>query len=541
MSVAEIDHWGTWMNNVMLAGLVCACAFAAPPAPGTGSIEGNVFNSLTGAPVRKVVVELMTSQVWIRLSAETDAAGGFQFTALPPGSYSLSAKRSGFLDRPARRPIVLGQDEHVTNVEVRLPPQGVISGHVLDEDGDPVSSARAWIFKQVYRDGRKQWDQLNGVSLADETGEYRFPNLTPGRYLVKAENLRPMIYNHYVGPDLQEKSAMSYAPAYYLNAPSEQTASPVEVGVGAEVRDIDIHLSKFAVAPFFHVSGRVTGLPPDSSITVGIFMRSIDGFSRADGTQAGPPEYAFNVRAQPGQYEIFANVYSGGPEAYASSSVNVAGDITGVVLSLNPAPEVTGRISVAENGSQPKLKGVKATLRQLRSQIGVTVVQSDAAGKLVFPKPTAPGHYSLAVDENSIPDGCYLRSVKVGGQEVSADDIEIRFSTEIEIVLSNKAGTITGSIVDNDDKPFPKSRATLIPSDTNSRPAAQIADDAGKFKFTALRPGTYKLLAWEDVDDSSWQDPEFRKKYEGRAKEITVGPSETQNAQLRAIAAEEMN
>jgi uncharacterized protein (DUF2141 family) len=131
--------------------------------------------------------------------------------------------------------------------------------------------------------------------------------------------------------------------------------------------------------------------------------------------------------------------------------------------------------------------------------------------------------------------------MKVGGQEVSADDIEIRFSTEIEIVLSNKAGTITGSIVDNDDKPFPKSRATLIPSDTNSRPAAQIADDAGKFKFTALRPGTYKLLAWEDVDDSSWQDPEFRKKYEGRAKEITVGPSETQNAQLRAIAAEEMN
>lgn len=437
--------------------------------------------------------------------------------------------------------MVLGQDEHVANVEVRLSPQGLITGHVLDEDGDPVSSARAWIFKQVYRDGRKQWDQINTGSLTNETGEYRFPNLTPGRYLVKAENLRPMIYNHYVGPDLQEKSAMSYAPAYYPDAPSEQTASPVEVGVGAEVRDIDIHLSRFAMAPYFHVSGRVTGLPSDSSITVGIGMHSIDGFGRADGTQAGPPEYAFNVRAQPGQYEIFANVYSGGPEAYASSSVNVAGDITGIVLSMNPAPEVTGRISMAENGSRPKLKGVKATLHQLRSQLGVPVVQSDAAGKLVFPKPTAPGHYSLAVDANSLPDGCYLRSVKVGGQEVSADDIDIRFSTEVEIVLSNQAGTITGSIADNDDRPFPKSRATLIPSDSNSRPATQFTDDDAKFKFTALRPGTYKLFAWEEVDEGLWQDPDFRRKYESKAQEITVGPNETQKVQLRAIAAEEMN
>jgi uncharacterized GH25 family protein len=168
-------------------------------------------------------------------------------------------------------------------------------------------------------------------------------------------------------------------------------------------------------------------------------------------------------------------------------------------------------------------------------------VHADAMGKLAFPQPTPPGHYAIALDARSIPDGCYVKDVKLGGQEVSADGFEIRSSAEIEIILSNKAGTITGSVVDNDGKPIPSSRATLIPSDTNSRPAAQTADDGGKFKFAALRPGTYKLYAWEEVDDSLWQDPEFRKKYESRAKEITVGPSETQNVQLSAIAAEEMN
>jgi hypothetical protein len=42
------------------------------------------------------------------------------------------------------------------------------------------------------------------------------------------------------------------------------------------------------------------------------------------------------------------------------------------------------------------------------------------------------------------------------------------------------------------------------------------------------------------VDNDLWQDPESSKKYENRATQVTVGPSETQKAQLRVIAAEEM-
>lgn len=53
-----------------------------------------------------------------------------------------------------------------------------------------------------------------------------------------------------------------------------------------------------------------------------------------------------------------------------------------------------------------------------------------------------------------------------------------------------------------------------------------------------LRPGKYKLFAWEEVDDDVW--PDFLKQYESRAAEITVGQSETQNVQLRLIPAELM-
>ena len=117
------------MRRLLLAGLISAFALAAQPNPAAGSIEGHVFNSLTGAPLRKATVVLttpptMTSQ--IRLVADTDAEGRFQFIGLPPGTYRLSASHTGFLDRPTRRPIPLGPNDQVTDAEIRLPPQSEI-------------------------------------------------------------------------------------------------------------------------------------------------------------------------------------------------------------------------------------------------------------------------------------------------------------------------------------------------------------------------------------------------------------------------------
>jgi hypothetical protein len=168
----------------------------------------------------------------------------------------------------------------------------------------------------------------------------------------------------------------------------------------------------------------------------------------------------------------------------------------------------------------------------------VSELRSDAAGRFVSSKPLAPGHY--AVNVRSIPDGFFVREMKLGGQGISTDDFEIASSGQLEIVLSNTAGQIVGSVADADGKPFPSSSVTLVPLDGRSWPAKQAPDDAGNFQFTNLRPGKYNLFAWEEVDDDLWQDPEFRKQYESRVTEITVGPGETQHVQLRMIAAEEM-
>ena len=199
------------MGELLLAGLVAACSMAAQPAPGTGSLAGYVLHSFTSAPVRKATVILTAPQ--IRLVAETGADGRFEFTGLPPGTYLLSASHAGFLGRRARRPVVLGGDGHVTDAEIRLPPQGVIAGHVLDEDGDPVGGAIVTITKQVYRDGRKQWERIDPAVRASENGEYRFANLAPGRYLVRAYSQRPPVDSRYGAPDSPGKTRMVYEPS----------------------------------------------------------------------------------------------------------------------------------------------------------------------------------------------------------------------------------------------------------------------------------------------------------------------------------------
>ena len=72
------------MRHLAIAALFCFSALADD-----GSIAGRVINSVTNAPVRKATVDLHRSSGTPSLAVvtDTDAAGAFQFTGLPPGIY----------------------------------------------------------------------------------------------------------------------------------------------------------------------------------------------------------------------------------------------------------------------------------------------------------------------------------------------------------------------------------------------------------------------------------------------------------------------
>jgi hypothetical protein len=298
------------MKYLWLAGLVSACTLAAQSKPDAGSIAGHVFDSLTGEPLRKATVTAITSSPMRQLVDDTDAEGKFQFTGLPAGTYKLFASRAGFLDHAARRPILLGTGEDVADSEIRLPPQGVVAGRVLDEDDDPAAGTRVFILKQAYRNGRKQWNTV-ADAVANDTGEYRLAKLAPRYYILLARSELPRINNRF-----GESPKATYIPTYYPNASTQEAALPLEVGVGADLRDTDIHLLKRALPPLFHVTGRVVGAPADSPrITVtSIGADQLDCYG--GDALARPPEYAFDLASRPGQCTILATCADSARQAH---------------------------------------------------------------------------------------------------------------------------------------------------------------------------------------------------------------------------------
>ncbi|WP_321474473.1 carboxypeptidase regulatory-like domain-containing protein [uncultured Paludibaculum sp.] len=522
------------MTRLLLAGFLALRALAAQSSSNVGSVDGLVVNSLTSAPIRKAIVSLSQPVGPIHLSADTDPAGQFQFTGLPAGVYQLSANRAGYLPRPTGITVTLGSAGRATAPAIRLRPQGVISGRVLEDDAEPAPGATVFVYRQVYRTGRKRWERLNAAAPANEAGEYRVGNLTPGTYLLQALNQRRQANSHYGDPAQTGLRPSFFIPVYHPNSPTQESATAVQVGVGAEVGGIDIRLIKVTRPPSVHVKGKVTGVPggPQTGVSVGLFPRE-EGVPGGSNVEANGPDYAFDLSVPPGDYEIRANVYSGGPEAYGSGTLSVAGDVEGVVVAVSPAPVVTGRILLAEPGGQVNLKGIRVLILDSTSSDG-DFVRADAAGRFVLPSRLRPGRYALVV-LGPLPAGYYTRAVKLGGEEITPESFEITASAQLEIILSKTAGTITVSVTNDQGAPVPVGVVTLIPEDARAQMEKGALDDRGQVQFTSLRPGKYKLHAWQEMEDDLWQGPEFRKQYDARAAEVTVGPSETQSAQLRVI------
>src|SRR5207302_7865487 len=146
----------------------------------------------------------------------------------------------------------------VKAINFKLAPQGVITGKVLDEDGEPVANVQVRAQRSISRGGKKQWNVMANTNTSD-IGEYRLPELQPGRYVVVTSPRNSNGMNMGNTPSMEPLPStpeMTYAATFYPSTPDSSTAMPIDVGEGGEVRNIDIRLVKTRV---FRVRGKVVG------------------------------------------------------------------------------------------------------------------------------------------------------------------------------------------------------------------------------------------------------------------------------------------
>jgi Carboxypeptidase regulatory-like domain len=281
-------------------------------APG-GRISGHVVAADTGRPVKRARVFLNAAELPGGRGMLTDDSGAYEITDLPAGRYTLNVSKSGFvsLSYGQRRPLQAGtplqllEGQQLKSVDFSLPRGGVISGRILDEDGEAVPGATVRVMRYQYQQGDRRLTQA-GTAQTDDRGLYRVWGLMPGDYYVTALTRIPG-FGGPIGPagrggpggpaggplagraggpggrgaaiaalaggDVaqvfggggDDQDQLNYAPTYYPGVTAVEQARPVTLGVSQEALEISFNLQLVRTS---RISGHVTN-PDGSAVTAG--------------------------------------------------------------------------------------------------------------------------------------------------------------------------------------------------------------------------------------------------------------------------------
>ena len=131
---------------------ICCAVFAtnslgqaeAPKEEQKQSVQGKVVDAKSGQPIRKVNIQVFggAGQSYGRHEAITGADGTFTIEDMTPGRYNVTMQRAGFAQTPASRgqgTFTLASGQSLSGLVFRMQAAGVISGKIVDADGDPMA------------------------------------------------------------------------------------------------------------------------------------------------------------------------------------------------------------------------------------------------------------------------------------------------------------------------------------------------------------------------------------------------------------------
>jgi hypothetical protein len=149
---------------------------------------------------------------------------------------------------------------------------------------------------------------------------------------------------------------------------------------------------------------------------------------------------------------------------------------------------------------------------------------------------------SRLVRPAALPSGWTLKSVTLGGADVTDTPIEFKGSDEVsglEIVLSPQVSQVLGGVTDERAQPI-KDYTVIVFAANSARWGFQSRfiqsarpDQDGKFKIQGLPAEEYLAIAVDYVQAGEWQDPEFLERVKSRATSFTLADGETKGLDLK--------
>ena len=537
-----------------------------------GRISGRVTAADTGRPISRARVMIRAPEVRGGRGVLTDENGIFDMSGLPAGRYSVTASKLGFVDLSygQRRPLLpgtplqLGDDEHLTGIQFRLPRGSVVSGHVYDETGEPLPGSTVRVLRYEYAQGNRRLVPA-GTGQSDDRGMYRVWGLNPGQYYISAvaRNLqlgrrrgqlgargagpiagRGGLRGLVLAPDEPAPEDSAYAPTYYPGVNSPSDAEAIDVGLSAEVLGVNVTLR---LVPTATVSGRVVA-PAGVSLSRASVILTPDapiGRGAAGANHGGriPGDGAFTIRSvPPGRYILRVRA-NGEPPFYAEQPITVDGmDVPDVTVVLGPGAAVSGMASfeALETFQLPNTRQVR---------ISAPSFDGDPLAPNPNVRPESDGSFHLqGVPPGShwiraqAPNGWMLKQVVIAGRDVTDQPFELRGGevlSDVQLVFSDRGARITGTVTEPGGTPVSDYTVLVFPTDAGlwRQQARQIAtarpDQNGHFDIANLPSGEYYVAIADPTEPGEWYDPRYLQRHRVGAETLLLGEGDAKTLSLR--------
>lgn len=516
-------------------------------------VTGHVTNSLTGEPIKKAAVHLRpvnmkpgpgTVQGYISAS---EADGRFEFDAIPAGDYMLMGDHSGFQFRGGTK-VTLRPGQQITDLTLKLTPQAVISGKVVDEDGDPVGSGNVQVVRQTWQHGKLTYTMAGGSGVND-LGEFRVSKLSAGKYYVFAQSFTNSGMNEL--PGIPGKPDLRQVRTFYPDATAIDAAAAVQVGPGQDSTGIDIRLRTMQT---YHVRGRVAGNVTKSQaqrIMLNLLPRGLGTMMPGAFANVGA-DLSFDLSGvAPGSYWL--NAFSAGRgnlRGSARQAVDVgAGDLNDVVVNIVPPGSLHGTVRVEgtppAGSAAPSLTGIRVWMmaEEQGPMMGSGQGMTGEDGTFDIEN-MAPGRYYPQIAGHI--QGAYLKAVRLGQQDVLGQELDFSqgVSGELEIVFRYGAAEVDGTVQlpQNQNADMESARVVLIPDTLNADGSgieSSSLNQNGQFSVKQLRPGHYRAYAFEKIDGNVLENPDVVKLLSNSGTDVDLNENDRKQIQLPLISADD--
>jgi hypothetical protein len=549
---------------------VCCAAFAAssqgqsdaPKGEAKQSVQGKVLEAKSGQPIRKVRIEADggADQSYGRHVATTGSDGTFMIEDLGPGRYTVTLQRAGFAQTATNRGLAtftLQPGQSLTGLLFRMQAAGVITGKIVDADGDPMAGVGVSATMAGIQSPLARGFSPGGGGATNDLGEYRIADVRPGKYVISAQPSERAPVGQ-VQDQGKPKERAVYVTTYFPGTPDKSQGAEVEVRSGEEA------VANFGVltSRVFRVSGSVTDVPNGPMTRMFLISKS-SGAGMENAEQLKEDNRFEYQNLLPGTYLAMMIVVKGvltdgRPEIQMvrlSPQIEVdKTDVAGVQLRLDPGGQVHGKFRLDT--------GEKFDWTQLNVHL-MPIVENETGGLAGamggMTNPRADTHSMVSADGTfdmgNVPGGSYqlviaaqsddlrdyyTKSVMHGGKDVVDSGFAVSGDVSLDVVVSAKGAMIEGNVVDSKGAPAAYSVVAVVPnSEQRARPDSYqqaSTDERGHFVVQGMNPGSYVVLAFEEMPDI--RQPDLLKTYAGKGQKVELEEGTRKIVIVKVIAAE---